>query len=165
MDNTPHMREPLLDMSEYDPLQPWHQAMAAVGAFDNRYNDDVPSWRRLSQLSGVSTTTLRNTALGVTTPSPDTVHKIATALRVTPEQVSHWIKATKQVHAPYQPPPESALMDARQRAAVTELIRAMTTTETSTTHDDTTTITQLHRTRRDTMQQIQDQAAYHPNPD
>lgn len=107
-----------------EPKGEWAEAMIAVGAVDPRRDVPVPSWNRLAEMAGVSTTTLTAMVAGSTQASPTTVSKVAKALRVKPEVVSGWIQTARVVRDAYRPPPEADLMDDRQRRAVTELIRS-----------------------------------------
>lgn len=110
-----------------DPTTPWAEAMTRVRAVDPR--NGRPSWNRLAELSGVSTSTITSMVAGKRRASETTIAKVASALRIDAAEVSGWLGLDRVVHHPYEPPAESALLTTRQRKALTELIRAFTSDE------------------------------------
>lgn len=88
-----------------------------------------PSWNQLAIIAGVGTTTLTDAIRGAKKTSAGTVTKLATALRVSPAQVSEWLNLARQVGDPYQWPAEADLLTPRQRKALTNLIRSIVADE------------------------------------
>ena len=96
----------------------WVKAMKACG-FTHR---GQPSISKLADRAGLSIETTRRLIYGIGTPSAETVAKAKKALRGAP--VEEWVGMVT-VHDIYIGPTTSRLLDARQRAALTELINAM----------------------------------------
>ena len=112
----------IVDVSRETPER-WQKAMDRAG---------LSSMRRLAAAVGVHTSTISAMIHGDRDTSPETVAKVAEVLGVDVVRVSRWVGQARTVAAPYQPPAEAALLTARQRKAVDELIRSMTEREEST---------------------------------
>jgi transcriptional regulator with XRE-family HTH domain len=124
-----------------------------------------PSWNRLAELAGVSTSTITLMVEGRRQTSLATVRKVAEALRVSPAEVAKWLGREQDVR-PYDVPAEVDLLTERQQKALTELIRAIAADTTGGEHGgDTaaTSVTQL--TPREQLQQVQKKAARRPSKD
>lgn len=114
-------------MSSEEPFGPWVEPMERAGARDPRSTDGRLSWGGLARLAGVSTSAITNMVYGRTKrPHPRTVQKVAEALGVSPETVSEWIGLARPVGRPYEPDGSSSLLYEHERAALDELIRAIT---------------------------------------
>lgn len=103
-------------------IDEWLHAMTKAGATDPR--NGRPSWNRLAEMSGVTTSTLTRAVKGETNPSIDTVVRIADALRVTPDTVLGWLERTDTVQ-PYEVPEEVHTLPRDVQAAITTLIKAL----------------------------------------
>lgn len=140
-----------------EPDGPWAAAMMRVKATDPR--NGRPSWNRLAELAGVSTSTITLMAGGKRRTSLDTVRKVAEALRVAPEDVLEWIGRGQQVR-PYEVPAEVDLLTERQQKALTELIRAIAADTAGGEHGGDTAATSVTElTPRERMQQPTRRAA------
>lgn len=96
--------------------------MVRVKATDPR--NGRPSWNRLAEMAGISTTTLTQMVEGRRKTSVPTIEKIAKALRLKPDQVIEWIGSERRVTR-YEVPDEVHLLTERQQKALTEMIRAI----------------------------------------
>lgn len=110
-------------MSSNEPFGPWVEAMESAGAVDPR--NGRPSWTQLAARADVSVSAVTNMVNGKTKAKPDTIQKVARALRVRPEVVSGWLGDRRPVRGPYVPVPESALLSDHERDALDTLIRAI----------------------------------------
>ena len=114
-------------MSSEEPFGPWVEPMERVGARNPRSLDGRISWGGLARKAGVSTSAITNMVYGRTkTPSPGTVQKVAEALGVSPETVSDWLGLARPVGKTFEPDEASSLLYDHERAALNELIRAIT---------------------------------------
>lgn len=109
-------------MSTIEPEGPWAEAMTRAKATDPR--NGRPSWNRLAELAGLSTSTVTAMVSGSRRTSATTVIKIADALNVPAEHVSAWLSQARPVRTRYVPPPEADQLTDRQRRALTDLIRS-----------------------------------------
>lgn len=112
-----------------EPDGPWAEAMVRVRATDPR--NGTPSWNRLGEMAGVSTTTITMMVNGRSRPSVATITKIADALRVSPDAVLSWLRGSGRSVTPYQVPDEVHLLTPRQQKALTEFIRAIAAEQTT----------------------------------
>lgn len=71
---------------------------------------------------------MRRLVHGIGTATPGTVEAVARALGEDVLTVSRWASVDRSVVEPYEPPPESAFLNFRQRHALDELIRSMAQT-------------------------------------
>jgi len=114
-------------MSSEEPFGPWVEPMERVGARNPRSLDGRVSWGGLARKAGVSTSAITNMVYGRTrTPSPGTVQKVAEALGVSPQTVSDWLNLDRPVGKTFEPDEASSLLYDHERAALNELIRAIT---------------------------------------
>lgn len=102
--------------------QPWADAMVKAGAVSPQGR---PSITRLAGMAGVAVETARRLIQGKGSTDA-TIGKVAEALNMDVREVSGWAGRHRPVLDPYIVPGEAHLMTERQRAAITELIRAMT---------------------------------------
>lgn len=109
--------------SNEQPFGPWVEAMEKVGAVSPRTHR--PSWTQLAAKADLSVSAVTNMVNGKTRARPDTVQKVAQALRVRPEVVSGWLGTDRPVGGPWEPPRESSLLFPHERDALDDLIRAM----------------------------------------
>lgn len=116
-----------LDVSR-EPEGPWVAAMVRAKATDPR--NGRPSWNRLAELAGVSTSTITLMVEGRRKTSLETVRKVADALRVSPSEVGKWLGREQDVR-PWDVPAEVELLTERQQKALTELIRAIAAADTT----------------------------------
>lgn len=110
-----------------DIPEPWATAMVDRGFTDRRTKVPRPSARALADAAGVHATTVL-AMIGGASSDPRSVEAVAEALGRDPETVSGWIDPARLVSGPWVPPDEARLLDRRQRDALAELIRAMTST-------------------------------------
>lgn len=104
--------------------EPWASALKKAGFVNPRTGE--PSMSSLAREAGVHISTLTKIVNGTTrSPETDTVTKVADALEVPFVTVAQWIGLAWTDTEPYEPPKESALLNARERLAVTEIIRCM----------------------------------------
>lgn len=80
-------------------------------------------------MSGVAVETVRR-LISSKGSSESTISKVAGALKIDVTEVSRWAGQCRSVSEPYVLPGEAHLMTARQRDAMTELIRAITEEQT-----------------------------------
>src|SRR5690606_21953060 len=73
----------------------------------------------------LSVSTVTGAVSGKRSPGPKTIHAIARALNVKPEDVSGWLRNSARVSEPYTPTEESALLTDHERDALDDLIRAI----------------------------------------
>ena len=106
--------------------EPWASAMEKVGATSPRTGK--PSMNALAELSGVHATTIQRVIykrLGHRGADPETIQKLADALKVKPARVAKWIGQTWGAGEPYVPPKEADTLGPRARRAVDEMIRTL----------------------------------------
>lgn len=145
-----------LDVSR-EPEGPWVAAMVKAKATDPR--NGRPSWNRLAELAGVSTSTITLMVEGRRNTSLKTVAKVADALRVPTAEVAKWLGREQEVR-PYEVPSEVELLTERQQKALTELIRAIAADTAGGEHGGDTAATNVRElTPREEMQQISKKAA------
>lgn len=139
--------------------------MVRVKATDPR--NGRPSWNRLAEMAGISTTTLTQAVEGRRRTSVSTIEKIAKALRVKPDQVIGFIGSEQRVNR-YEVPDEVHLLTERQQKALTEMIRAIAADTTGGEHGGDTAATKgpgsgpdnvRERTRAERDRVIQTEAA------
>lgn len=120
-----------------EPEGQWAEAMERVRAVDPR--NSRPSWNRLAEMAGVSTTTLTMMVTGRRRASMATIRKVAEALRLDADTVAAWVGGGSVT--PYQVPEEVHLLTPRQQKALTELIRAIAEEQTGGEHGGDTAAT------------------------
>lgn len=98
----------------------------AVSDLADLIRETVPDWsnRRIADAVGVSPESVNRIMKGKGDPSPDTLDKIAHALKLPVERVREAAGQPRGEAAPYTPPSEANLLDDRQRRAIDELIRS-----------------------------------------
>lgn len=102
----------------------WDEALVNAGFVDSRTGK--PSYNRLAKAVGVPQSTVSAVVTGKSRhPKPETVQRIADALRVDVRTVAAWVGQKRTEATPYAPPPEADLLTDRQRKAVDEIIRAI----------------------------------------
>lgn len=111
-----------VDVSD-TPTGPWVEPMIRAKATNPR--NGLPSWTRLGELAGLSTTTVTAMISGSRKTSTKTIRKIADFLGEDTQTVSEWLELTRLVREKYDAPPEADLLTERQRKALTNLIRAI----------------------------------------
>ncbi|MBF6333374.1 helix-turn-helix domain-containing protein [Nocardia transvalensis] len=100
--------------------EPWASAMAAV---------NIRSRNELADIAGVHPTTVGRLIDDPGHPSSiDTIRAVAKALKLDVRDVAHWSGIALELDEPYTPPPEAALLNREQRNLVTDLIRALAST-------------------------------------
>lgn len=81
---------------------------------------------QLAKAAGLHTTTVASLIFQDRETEPHVVERVAEALNLDVQIVSEWAGIHRPISAPYVPPPEANLLSARQRKAITELIRSFT---------------------------------------
>lgn len=81
---------------------------------------------QLAKAAGLHTSTVTSLIFQDRETEPHVVERVAKALGVDVQIVSEWAGIHRPMSAPYVPPPEANLLSARQRKAITELIRSFT---------------------------------------
>lgn len=111
--------------------EPWASRMIERGYTDRRSAASVePSLTALSEQTGIHVTTITATITGARRPSMRTVAALAAALG---DDVSEWLRGGRL--RDWTPPPEATLLTHRQRKALDELIRSMTSEQGGEGHD------------------------------
>lgn len=108
--------------------EPWATAMIEAGFKDPRYADDRPSLGALADAAGIHTTTVSRMVHKTGAAKTQNVAAVARALRKDVVEVSAWVRQARTETEPYTAPPEADLLNRRERAALDELIRAVTET-------------------------------------
>lgn len=103
--------------------EPWASAMKAAGAVDPR--NGAPSMNTLAKMSNTHTSTITAMIFSDKNTEQPVVDRVAEALGVDVRIVSQWAGRTRTVRDPYVPPVEADMLTARQRRAVSELIKSM----------------------------------------
>lgn len=119
------------------PTGPWVEPMKRARATDPR--NGLPSWTRLGELAGLSTSTITSMISGRRKTSTATIEKVAGVLRVEPSEVRGWLALARREQSPYRPPPEADLLTDRQRKALTDLIRSIVADDGKAGSEDGTT--------------------------
>ena len=103
----------------------WESALISAGYVDGR-GANRASWRRLAQEVGVHQTTLKYMRTGERDTDQATVDAVAGALRLDPRTVAEWAGIELSDWGVWTPPAEAHRLNPRARAALEELIRAVT---------------------------------------
>jgi hypothetical protein len=96
--------------------EPWRTALAQKG---------IHSMRGLASRAGISPQTAKRLIDGTGSPAVSTVEAVADGVFGGDRGFVWNLIGEEREHEPYEPPPEVALLTARQRRALDELIRAM----------------------------------------
>ena len=102
----------------------WAKRLVAKGFVDPRYKHDVPSMSALSAKTGLHTSTISDLIAGRRKPTVESVQALAAALG---SDIAEWLGVS--ILERYEPTPEADLLTARQRKAITELIRSFVADE------------------------------------
>lgn len=141
--------------------------MADAGATDPR--NGRPSWRALSQMSGVAATTIIGMAFGDRKSSASTIAKVAEALNISPTTLSGWLPSERRVGDAWTAPDEVRFLTTRQLRALDEFIRATADAMGGGDGDegDTTPITAAPsvKQRRELQQELLQEASWHESDD
>lgn len=97
--------------------EPWNTAAEKAGVRQ--------TYRGIGESAGISHVTVRRLVTEGRT-SPATVSKVARALRVDEETIYRWAEVDLSEWGPWIPPREAHQLNPRARAALDELIRAVT---------------------------------------
>lgn len=149
--------------------EPWRTAAERAGVRQ--------SLRGLAEEAGVGHPTVKRLITGDRT-SPKTVMAVAGALRVDEGTVRSWANIEPPVGEPWAPPEASRLLSPRARAALTELILAITDEREGGSSASTDvppkksggggeprSLSDYKRRRLDDAAQLQQDAADHPDDD
>lgn len=101
----------------------WDAALVKAGFVDPR--NGAPSNSALATHVGSNPSTIAHMRAGTRKPKPETVRRIADALRISVRTLSEWVDQSRSVEAPYIAPPEADLLTHEERKAVDQLIRVM----------------------------------------
>lgn len=122
-----------VDMRREAP-EPWATAMRKAGAVDPR--NDNPSMSALAKMADLHTSTVASLIFRERETEPAVIERVASALGIDVREVSTWAGVARSVSDPYVAPPEANLLTARQRKALTEMIRAFAETNIHATQAD-----------------------------
>lgn len=102
--------------------EPWASAMTAK----DFTHGQRPSIRALSRAAGIgSAETVRQMIYGVRAPDPDTVERVASALGISPVEVSRWVQQERSTRKPFRLPAEVVFLTEPEQDAVSTLIKAI----------------------------------------
>lgn len=102
--------------------EPWASAMLAK----DFTHGARPSIRALARAAGInSAETVRQMIYGGRSPDPETVELVASALGMSPVEVSRWVQQERTTRKPYRVPSEIALLTEDEQDAISGLIKAI----------------------------------------